>query len=112
MNNAFLEDIPQYDPTPALGAEESRLVSLLEALKHLQQSEDWKILQETLFGSLPNILERELKEEAMKISPDSGRLNRLAGQLEWAEKYADLSKLERRYRTELQAIRTRLNASI
>lgn len=112
MNNAFLEDIPQFDPTPALGAEESRLVALLEALQHIQQSPDWKILQDTLFGSLPNILERALREEAMKIDPEINKLSRIAGQLEWAEKYADLSKLERRYRIELQAIRTRLNASV
>lgn len=112
MNNAFLEDTPQFDPAPALGAEEARLVTILESIQHLGESKDWKTLQDTLFGSLPNILERELKEEAMKAIPDTNKLNRLAGQLEWAEKYADLSKLERRYRNELQAIRTRLNASI
>lgn len=116
MNNAYitsdqfsLED--NYDPTPSLRAEESRLVRLLEAIDDLQQSVSWSTLQELLFKTLPESLEKELKEEARKDAPDPQKLNRLAGQLEWAERYADLAKLRERYRMQLQAIKTRLNAT-
>src|SRR5262245_11996027 len=106
MNNASvrIEDLPQPDHKEHLRAEEARVTKLLDALRVIQGTDQWKILQE-MFDHLHNVLERDLKEEARKANPDTNKLNRLTGQLEWAEKY-DLTKLENRYRIELQGIRT------
>lgn len=114
MNNANISlqyEAPEDDLIPKLRAEESRLTKLLEAIRGLKKSNEWRILTEMLFEALPNTLERTLMEEAKKEVPDTQKLNRLSGQLEWAEKYADLSKLEGKYHVQLQSIKQQLNAN-
>lgn len=114
MNNAFLQTEPEpvFDPKPQLRAEESKMVRIIEAVQEIEESDAWSSLKQTVFDHLLDTLEKELKEEARKPNPDTNRLNRIAGQMEWAEKYVDLSKLALRYRNQLQAIRTTLDASL
>lgn len=96
------------DVSPKLREREGELVSIIDALQKVQQSPDWSTLKTKVFDSLPLTLEKELKEEAKKDDPDTLKLNRLAGQLKWAEKYSDLSKLEAIFRVELTRLRTQL----
>lgn len=94
-----------------LREQEARLIRLITALQEVQATQAWSSLKTELFDDLPKGLKRDLLMESRKDNPDTLRLNRLAGQLKWAEKYADLSKLEQQYRVELQGIKLQLNGN-
>ena len=91
-----------------LRTEESRLVRIIEALRDVQDVKSWQMLTEEVFRPLVNILEKELKTEARKEDLSPLKLNRLSGELKWAEKYSDLTKLENNYQVHLKSIRTKL----
>lgn len=112
MNNSkfAIDSIPQeVDRKPLLREREQHLVNIIEALERVAKSRDWSSLKIEVFDSLVTTLERELREEAKKDSPDALKLNRLAGQLKWAEKYADLNKLAVAFRVELNGIKIMLH---
>lgn len=114
MNNSFLSstyEVPEDDFLPRLRVEESRLIRILEAIEQVHTSEAWATLRELLFENLDTTLSKELIEEARKATPDTERLNRLAGQLEWAERYADLAKLAQQYQMQLQSVKKQLNGT-
>lgn len=112
MNNSLLAIEPEEkapDLSPRLREEEAKTLRIVEAIKAVQETAAWGTLKEELFDSLVNVLERELKTEARKDNADTGKLGRISGQLEWAEKFADLSKLSNRYMQQLSNIRLKLN---
>jgi hypothetical protein len=115
MNNSklALDSLPslqelEQDNQPKLRAREAEILVLIEAIQGVVKTKEWSTLKTELFDNLVNVLEREIKDEAKKENPDTLKLNRLAGQLKWAEKYADLSKLEAVFRNELTSIRKQL----
>jgi len=57
---------------------------------------------------LVNVLEKDIRTEAKKEDVSTNKLNRLSGELKWAERYADLGKLENTYKVQLQSVRTKL----
>lgn len=97
--------------TPKLRSEESRLIGLVEAIETVRQSREWSSLKTEVFEPLVFSLEKELKSEGRKDDPSPTKLNRLAGELKWAEKYADLDKLANAYRIELQRVRIQLHGN-
>lgn len=116
MNNAkitldysALAEPPEVDRTPVLREREGELIKIISAIRGIEGTDEWKTLKELIFGKVIEILERNLKEEAVKNSPDTLSLARISGQLLWAKKYADLSKLAEVYRQELTNIRKTLH---
>lgn len=112
MNNAWLaqQDVDLSLEGPLVSREtieeqESEIVRVLEAVRDVQKSKAWSTLKELVFKSLADSLLTELTREARRDTPDPIKLSRLAGQLKWAEKYADLSKMEDEYKTRLLSIR-------
>lgn len=116
MNNSLivenvslsLEERPNGAP---LKEREAELIAILEAIRVIQGSNEWSTLKIKVFDSLTTNLEKDLGSEAKKESPDTNKLNRLAGQLKWAERYSDLTKLEQAFRTELTHIRLKLHGT-
>lgn len=104
---ALSEDKP-VDTKPLLRQREGTLLKIIEAIQGLAKTIEWSTLKTELFDNLVNVLERDIKDEAKKESPDTMKLNRLAGQLKWAEKYSNLQKLESVFRQELTGIRKNL----
>lgn len=98
----------EVDRSPQLIERESRLIRIIEAIQKIGQTQEWSTLKIEVFDGIVNILEKEIKDEAKKESPDTLKLNRLAGQLKWAEKYSDLTKLETVFRQELNGLRKTL----
>lgn len=93
------------DRTPHLKKRESEVVKILDAIQGVKETKDWSTLKEFVFDGLVATLNREIQAEAVKDNPDPLKLNRLAGQLKWAEKYADLTRLHDVFRLELTKIR-------
>lgn len=96
------------DNAPRLNAEEARLLRIIEALQQVQQIKAWSSLKTEVFDNLVNVLDKELKSEAKKEDVDPRKLNRLAGEIKWAERFSDLSKLENTYKVQLQNVRKQL----
>lgn len=115
MNNSRLvvDSVPLIldkvqDNKPQLRERESQLVRIIGSLQGVQKSKEWSSLKTELFDGLTERLSRELTGEAKKEIPDILKLTRLAGQLKWAERYSDLSKLEQEFRTELTHVKSLL----
>ena len=115
MNNSKLasesisiSEEPRADNKPLLREREGRIVRIITSIKRISETEEWSTLKTEVFDGLVDTLERDLKTEAKRETPDTNKLNRLSGQLVWAERYADLHKLENKYRVELQGIRLQL----
>lgn len=115
MNNSKLviDSVPltseePVDYTPQLREKESETIKIIDALQKLQQTKEWHILKETIFEGLTETLNKAITTEARQENPDTLKLNRLAGQLKWAERYSNLEKLEALYRTDLTNIRSKL----
>lgn len=92
-----------------LQTEEARLLRIIEALQTIEASKEWSSLKTEVFGTLVSTLERNLKDESRKEDPDPKKLNRLSGELKWADRYSDLGKLENLYRVQLQNVRLQLH---
>lgn len=99
------------DRTPFLQDQEAKTIKIIDAIHGVSESLQWSTLKTELFSDLPLSLKKDLLAEAKKDSPDVLKLNRLAGQLMWAEKYADLEKLENVYKTKLIGIRKNLHGT-
>lgn len=104
----FQQEAPP-DLEPQLRSEEARVVRILAAVQELQSSKAWSTLKIEVFDSLVNVLEKDLKNEAKKVDADPKKLNRIAGELKWAEKYSDLQKFENDYKVQLQNVRFKLH---
>lgn len=116
MNNSRLviDSVPlrldrQETNVPQLRAREGQLTRVIEAVRKVQSSKEWSSLKTELFDGLTERLVRDLMLEAKKEIPDTLKLNRLAGQLRWAERYSDLSKLEQEFMTELTLLKQTLH---
>lgn len=110
MNNSkfaleSLEEEEKVDRSADFKEREAKVVRILEAIRVIRSSVEWSSLKTEVFDGLTARLEKDLREEAKKDQPDPCKLNRIAGQLKWAEKFSDLSKLENVYMVELQGIR-------
>lgn len=114
MNNSkFLIDNLEQPAVPdnseTLRTMEERTVRILEAIEAVQKTDAWSSLKDLVFNDLAKRLETELLREAKRTELDDRKLNRLAGQLQWADRYADLGKLYAEFRLELTRIRTILH---
>lgn len=107
MNNASISLKTPESVQELTQEREAKLVRTIQAVEDILGSKSWSTLKEEIFDDLLSKLERELKEEARKENPDTNKLNRITGEMKWAERFADLTKLENTLRVELQGIRKR-----
>ena len=112
MNNSFIKSPIDTQVKKNLKEryieEETSVIRVIEAIQKLKESREWSTLKTEIFDSLTENLKKDLFSEAQKPDTNPMRLNRLAGELSWAEKFSDLQKLEDRYKVELQRIRVRI----
>lgn len=105
--SALSED-SKIDQTPIYREKEGELIKIIAAIQGIAQTKEWSTLKDKVFDTLVKNLTKDIQDEATKQNPDGLKLNRLAGQLQWAEKYSDLTKLEKTFRLDLTHIRTQL----
>lgn len=112
MNNSKivrdnLEDVP--DRVESLKKQQGELAQVIEAIHAVESSEDWQKLKRLVLDGVISTLERQLQREAKKDQVDTTSLYRLQGQLVWARKYADLSKLAEFFRTQMDNLKNQIN---
>lgn len=102
MNNAlaYVKD----DRADAIEKRRSELATIVEALKRVSESQDWKTLKRLVLDGIVSNLERRLSAEATKSEINGPELYRLQGQLAWARKYADLDTLAEFFRKQVEGI--------
>lgn len=105
IENVVLTNEDQKDRSPELREREQKLIHLIQSLQTILKTDEWSSLKTELFDSLTKNLIKEIENEARKEEPNTLKLNRLSGELKWAEKYSDLSKLEQIKRVELTQVR-------
>lgn len=111
MNNALLSDPEpeeKDDKTPILRKRETELAMTIEAITKVAENPDWLTLKKLVFDGVLESLERLLKQEASKPELNTSEIYRLNGQIIWAKKYADLTKLSNGLRIELANTRKQL----
>lgn len=115
MNNSKLaiDSVPLVLDTPVDNTvhwreRESQLLRIISSLQEVQRSKHWSSLKIEVFDSLTESLKGRLTAEAKKESPDPNKLNRLAGELKWAERYSELTLLEQEFKLELANIKQQL----
>lgn len=109
FDTVILSEEPQVDNTKRFREREGELIAIIDSLQKVQSSKEWSTLKEKVFDGLPETFSKEIQNEARRDDPDTLKLNRLAGQLKWAEKYSDLKKLENIFRLELTNVRNQLH---
>lgn len=110
MNNSSIQPETSKDESAIkIQEHEAKLVRILEAIGRMKESEAWSTLKTEIFDGLSTSLKRELLTEAKREDPNTNKLNRLTGELKWAEKFSNLEKFEESQRVELKAIRLRIH---
>lgn len=94
----------EVDTAPLLREKERELLQIIEALGSISASDYWKLLEEKVFNGVVDSLQAKLRSEK-----NPTEIYRLQGQIMWAEKYTDLTKVAQAYKNELTSIRNRLN---
>lgn len=110
MNNSLvvetmsLEVEAPLNNAPQLRARSVELASIIEAIENVSASSYWKLLQDKVFNGVMESLQNRIRSEK-----NPTEIYRLQGQIGWAEKYSDLSKLSQAYRKELSNVKNKLN---
>lgn len=111
IDSASLRPDPVPDLGPTLREREGELLQIIASIQKVQSSKEWSSLKTYVFDGLTERLSKDILSEAKKENPDALKLNRLAGQLKWAEQYSDLLKLEEKFRIELAQVRLKLHGT-
>lgn len=112
MNNSYFADLvisdEETDLSPRFREREVQLRRIIDALRKIMGTKEWSTLKELLFDGIVARLTAARNYEAAKENPDTNRLNRLTGQLLWADSYSDLRKLEALYSEELINVKEKI----
>lgn len=103
-----INDEPEIDRTPWFRQRETELITTIETIRRVAQSDDWIKLKSLIFEGLEESLDKRLKSEAEKLEVNLPETYRLQGQLIWAKKYADFDKLAEFFKNELIGVRNNL----
>lgn len=98
-------------PDEYLVDRETKLLKTVAAIQEILKTKEWSTLKELEFDGLKSNLERQILVEAKQTNPDSNKLNRLAGELKWAERFSDFKKWEQALRVELTNVRQNLHGT-
>lgn len=115
MNNSLTRVPEQFETQVRISQEDSlkkleaKTLRIIQAVEGLEKSQDFRTLKTEVFEGISERLTRELLEESKKENPNTNKLSRIAGELKWAERFADLPKFKESQRVELTRIRTQLH---
>lgn len=91
-----------------LREEQSRLIKIIKAFERLNESEEWKVLQELVFGKSLEAIEKQLFMESVSKEISLHKLYKLQGEWVWCRQYADSKTYVQTLRKQLQGIKDKL----
>lgn len=110
MNNSFIalqnlsEEVP-VENKRFLQKRAGELTDIVEALRAIRGSKHWKLLEEKVWSEVSQTLQKRLRSEN-----NLQEINRLQGQIQWADKYLKLVEVEKAFTNELEIIKSQTNA--
>ena len=84
------------------------LVKIIESFERLEKSKEWEILKEYIFSKSLISLEKQLLVAARSNPVDLPKVYVLQGELIWARRYHDISKLIEMYKKQLIDIKSKI----
>ena len=96
------------DVKSRLREEQSRLIKIIKAFERLNESEEWKTLEELVFSKSLEAIERELLHTSTSKEVNVNKIYKLQGEWVWAKQYADSAKYVQTLRKQLQGIKDKL----
>lgn len=119
MNNSKLEidfttletEEEKADIKPLLRQRETELATVVDAITRVSATDDWMLLQDRVFNGVVEGLKKQRDAEVEKKPLNGPMIHSLNGQLAWAKKFTDLTKLADIYKLELSNIRKKLNGN-
>lgn len=111
MNNSQIEfdEEKPVDIKPVLRQKQAELIKVIEAVRAVNSTPQWQTLKGLIFDKAVESLQRRLQVESEKSELNVQEIYRLQGQLVWARRYSDFSKLADAYKIELNNITKKLN---
>lgn len=88
----------------------AELVRILEALNALEQTQEWAVMRELVYGRELGTVDRLMSTESMAREVDLPELYRLQGRRALAARLCDLPRMAEGYKTELENINKNRNA--
>lgn len=110
MNNSFIalqnltEEIP-VENKKFLQRRAGELADIVEALRAIRGSKHWKLLEERVWSEVSQTLQKRLRSEN-----NLQEINRLQGQIQWADKYLNIGEVEKAFTNELEIVKSQINA--
>lgn len=105
IESLLITEETSIDVSPHLRQRQQELAEIIAAFDAIVASSYWKVLQNKVFDGVLEALQKRLDAEK-----DEKEIFRLQGQIAWARKYADLTKMTQTFKDELQRITKQLNA--
>ncbi len=87
-----------------LRTRQTELISLLDALGKLNESEEWHVLKKSVFDKSVDSIEKQMLTECIAKVIDTSHLYRLQGEWMWAKQYSD-NRLANNLKVELENIK-------
>jgi restriction endonuclease S subunit len=91
-----------------LREEQTKLVKIIKAFERLNESEEWKTLQELVFSKSLEAIEKQLFAESVSKEVNVNKIYKLQGEWVWARQYADSARYVQTLRKQLQGIKDKL----
>lgn len=115
MNNSKIafDNVEEIeDGSSLLERKKGELTQIVEAIKGVEANADWQKLRKLVLDGVVETLEHHIRSEATKAEINTPELYRLQGQLVWARRYGDLSKLSEFFKLQIEGIKSKLNEKI
>lgn len=110
MNNSYiaLQSFTEEAPVETkrfLQKRAGELSDIVEALRAIRGSKHWKLLEEKVWQEVRDALQKRLRSES-----NLQEINRLQGQILWADKYLNIGEVEKAFTNELEIVKSQINA--
>lgn len=96
------------DPKTILQEEQTRLISILEALEKLDKTKEWTTVKELVFNRSLESIERQIKVESLATEINTDKLYKLQGEWVWAKQFCDIDRFVETIKKQLEDIKQRL----
>lgn len=103
-----MDEIVSEENKARLREEQTRLIKILEALEKLDKSKEWHILKDLVFSKSLEVIERQIKNEALQPEISTDKLYKLQGEWVWAKQYSDTDRFVKTIKLQLEEIKKRI----
>ncbi len=102
------ENVLPEEAKARLRKTQEELIRIIEAFAALEESKEWGVLKELVFGRSLAAIERQILNEAVTPQISTDKLYRLQGEWAWAKQYNDTGRFVQALKKQLEDIKNKL----